>query len=126
MSRINVLKLQSGEDIIGRVHAEDSNFYYMSDVLTMFYRMDNPSNGPTVYMSKYCMYSASYEVNFNKMHVVSIHDDISPHVVEYYEEILAESKKSLSFVRKNSKNSQQESLLDELAEYLKLNKKEIH
>ena len=100
MNTVCVVKLANGEDVIGRLMHEDDEKLYLADVLSLFYRMNDASTGPIVYMSKYCMYSVSYDVTFLKKDILTVHTDLVPHVCEYFEELLANSKSNLSFVKK--------------------------
>jgi len=65
-----LLKLSSGEEVVGYLKNEDTNGYIIENPLKVMYQIRGPSRGPIVYLHQLMPFADGAAVNFPKQHVL--------------------------------------------------------
>lgn len=65
-----LLKLSSGEEVLGNLKKEDSDGFLLENPLKVMYQIRGPSRGPVVYLHQLMPFADSGAVSFPKQHVM--------------------------------------------------------
>lgn len=111
---IYVLKLVSGDEVIGEVVGENDKGIDLNDALMVKYRLDEKGY-PTLYFTKYCLLDREFQVFFKRDTILNIFRYPTQDVCNYYQSSLNKIKKAMS-VDYEYEPSKKESTIDEYDE----------
>lgn len=65
-----LLKLSSGEEVVGYLKQEEGDHYLIENPLKVMYQVRGPSRGPVVYLHQLMPFADDAAVKFPKQHII--------------------------------------------------------
>lgn len=87
-----IIKLRSGEEVLGKMSIETEGSILIEDALILRYGYSD-DGVPSVFFEKYCLFTQSFDVTFANNLIDHIYKDPMTFVIEYYNRSLSSMKK---------------------------------
>ena len=89
-----VVKLKSGEEVLGKMNIKNENSIELDDAMRIRYHLDEENGAPVMYFTKYSIFTKSFDVTIPNDCIMHIFKDPVENLVEFYETELLDCKKS--------------------------------
>lgn len=89
-----VVKLKTGEEVCGKMMIKNENSVELDDAMTMRYHINEETDSPVMYFTKYCIFTQSFDVTIPNECIMHIFKDPVESLIDFYEKELIECKMS--------------------------------
>lgn len=117
-----VIKLKNGEEIFGRMMIKNENSIDLDDAMRMRYHINEETEAPVMYFTKYCIFNKSFNVTIPNECIMHVFKDPVDSLIEFYERELEDCKLSYETPREKRKpriHSEKDEVISALFEKLK-------
>lgn len=87
-----VVKLKTGEEILGKMMINNENSIDLDDAMQMRYHVSDENGAPVMFFTKYCMFTKGFYITIPNDCIMHIFKDPVESLVEFYEKELFECK----------------------------------